>query len=63
MELDYEVRDTNDLTSYPPFIFDLFDEDDELIGKSEDYLARAIIQPSKCSLIFADRIECSLHGK
>jgi hypothetical protein len=25
IELEYEVRDINDLDSYPPFIFDVFD--------------------------------------
>ena len=27
LELEFEVRDTDDLSSYPPFIFDLWDED------------------------------------
>jgi hypothetical protein len=31
IEMDYEVRDINDLYSYPPFIFDVFDEDEEIM--------------------------------
>jgi len=27
LELDYEVRDINDLKTYPPFIIDIFDHD------------------------------------
>ena len=38
----------NDLESYPPFIFDVFDYDDDLMDSSDDYLARAIIEPEDC---------------
>jgi len=38
----------NDLNNYPPFIFDVFDEDQELMDSSDDYLARAIVQPKDC---------------
>ena len=31
IEMDYEVRDINDLYSYPPFIFDVFDQDEEIM--------------------------------
>ena len=31
IEMDYEVRDINDLYSYPPFIFDVFDKDEEIL--------------------------------
>jgi len=48
IELEYEVRDVNDLESYPPFIFDVFDYDDDLMDSSDDYLARAIIEPEDC---------------
>ena len=51
LELDYEVRDINDLESYPPFIFDVYDEDQELMDSSDDYLARAIIEPEDCSIV------------
>lgn len=45
VELDYEVRDIDDLSSYPPFILDVFDEDQELLDSTDDFLARAIINP------------------
>ena len=47
VEMDYEVRDQNDLSTYPPFILDLFDRDFDLADKlkGDDYLARAIIDP------------------
>jgi hypothetical protein len=48
LELDYEVRDINDLESYPPFIMDVFDEDQELLDSTDDFLARAIIEPEDC---------------
>lgn len=51
LELDYEVRDINDLESYPPFILDVYDEDQELLDSSDDYLARAIIEPEDCNII------------
>lgn len=51
LELDYEVRDINDLESYPPFILDVFDEDQELMDSSDDYLARAIVEPEECFTI------------
>jgi hypothetical protein len=49
LELEYEVRDTEDLSSYPPIIFDVWDED---AGKlqTDDYLGRAIINPADCSI-------------
>jgi len=50
LELEYEVRDVNDLESYPPFIFDVYDHDDDLMDSSDDYLARAIIEPEDCSI-------------
>ena len=50
LELEYEVRDINDLESYPPFIFDVYDQDEELLDSSDDYLARAIIEPENCEI-------------
>lgn len=49
--MEYEVRDMNDLESYPPFIFDIFDFDDDLLDSSDDYLARAIIEPEDCVIV------------
>ena len=50
VEMEYEVRDINDLESYPPFIFDVFDQDVDLLDSSDDYLARAIIEPENCAI-------------
>lgn len=48
--MDYEVRDINDLESYPPFLIDVYDEDQELMDSSDDFLARAIIEPEDCAV-------------
>jgi hypothetical protein len=57
VELDYEVRDINDLESYPPFILDVWDQDKELFGDNYDYLARAIIEPEDCSIMIQAQFE------
>lgn len=38
----------NDLHSYPPIIVDVYDHDDDLMDSSDDYVARAIIEPEQC---------------
>lgn len=48
IELDYEVREIDDLESYPPFILDVFDADDDLMDSTDDFLARAIVEPEDC---------------
>ena len=45
------MRDINDLKCYPPFILDVYDEDRDLLDKTDDFLARAIIQTDACSLV------------
>jgi hypothetical protein len=51
VELEYEIRDEmDDLYSYPPFIIDVFDHDDELFDSTPDYLGRAIIEPEDCQI-------------
>jgi hypothetical protein len=51
VELDYEIRgDKDDLEGFPPFVFDVYDEDNELMDRTDDYLARAIVYPSDCSI-------------
>lgn len=51
IEMEYEIRDEmDDLYSYPPFIIDVFDHDDELFDHSPDFLGRAIIEPEECSI-------------
>ena len=62
-ELDYEVRDINDFTTYPPMIVDVFDIDEHLIGKdTTDYIGRAVIHPN-CAAIKLQRDfeKCSNH--
>jgi len=51
IEMDYEVRDINDLYSYPPFILDVFDKDEELMDNDDDFLARAIVEPEDCAIV------------
>jgi len=51
LELEYEVEDFNDLTSYPPFIFDCYDFDNDVLDLSPDFLGRAIIEPEDCAVI------------
>ena len=50
IEFEYEVRDINDLESYPPFLLDLYDRDEGFLD-SDDFLARAIIEPEECSIV------------
>jgi Ca2+-dependent lipid-binding protein len=61
IDLEYEVRDIKDLESYPPFIFDLFDEDAELFDSSDDFLARAIVEPEDCVIEFPNDYKCKQH--
>jgi hypothetical protein len=51
LELEYEVEDFNDFTSYPPFIFDCYDYDNEVLDTSPDFLGRSIIEPEDCAII------------
>ena len=46
-----------DLYSYPPFIIDVFDHDDELFDSSPDYLGRAIIEPEDCQISLQSKFE------
>lgn len=50
IELDYEVDKMNDLESYPPFIIDVYDHDDDLFDSTPDFLGRAIIEPEDCAI-------------
>ena len=53
LEMEYEVRDISDPESYPPFILDVYDHDDELLDSSPDFLGRAMIEPEdpNCILV------------
>jgi hypothetical protein len=50
LEIDYEVRDFNDITTYPPFILDVFDSDTGLMDSSDDFLGRAMIFAKDCKI-------------
>ena len=64
LELEYEVDDPNDLESFPPFIFDVFDYDDDLFDSTPDYLGRAIIEPEDCSIVLQSKFEkCEDHDQ
>ena len=62
IEFEYEVRDINDLESYPPFLLDLYDRDEGFLD-SDDFLARAIIEPEECSIVTEKTFNgpCSTH--
>lgn len=64
IEILYEVRDMYDLSSYPPFILDLYDQDEEFLDNTDDFLGRAIIEPKDCSIIIQKDFEkCSVHNE
>lgn len=48
IDLEYEVENEDDVYTYPPFIFDVFDYDDDLFDKTPDFLGRAIVEPEDC---------------
>jgi len=50
LELDYEVRDFNDISTYPPFILDVFDSDTGLLDSNDDFLGRAMISAKDSKL-------------
>ena len=52
IELEYEVADVENLESYPPFIFDIYDHDDDLFDSTPDFMCRAIIEPEDCVIHF-----------
>ena len=64
IDMEYEVRDETDVWSFPPFILDVFDQDDELFDRSDDFLARGIIEPEECgeSLVLLT-VDCEEHGQ
>jgi hypothetical protein len=63
LELEYEVNDTDNLESYPPFIFDVYDHDDGLFDSEPDFLGRAIVEPEDCEIIMQKDFEtCKEHS-
>ena len=64
LELEYEVDNENDLESYPPFIFDIFDYDDDLFDSTPDFMCRAIVEPEDCSILLEkDFAICEEHNQ
>lgn len=62
-DLYYEVDDQDDLESYPPFIFDLYDKDTDLLDSTDDFLGRATIEPEDCALITQRELEAANHDE
>lgn len=64
-ELSFEVRNINDLSSYPPIICEIYDLDENmLIPDSKDYIGRAVIKPSEASIrLQKDFEKCTQHGE
>ena len=54
VDLAYEVDDADDLLSYPPFIFDVFDFDDDILDHTPDFLCRAVVEPEDCAIKMID---------
>ena len=46
--MEYEVRDIKDPDSYPPFLFDVYDEDNDFLDNTDDFLGRCQIEPELC---------------
>lgn len=62
LELDYEVADMDDLETYPPFIFDVYDHDEGIWDSTPDFLGRAIVDPENCALLMQSDFEkCEIH--
>lgn len=47
----YEVEKADDNETWPPFIFDFYDKDQQLMTDTKDFMGRAIIEPEDCSII------------
>lgn len=64
IELDYEVVKKDDLESYPPFIIDIFDHDDDLFDSTPDFMCRCIVEPEDCAILQQKDFEtCKEHGQ
>ena len=62
LELDYEVFDQDDLDSYPPFIFDVYDYDDDFFDSTPDFLGRALIEPKDSIILKQQDFEDKIHS-
>lgn len=57
VELNYEVENPADPESYPPFIFDCYDRDSDLLDSTDDFIGRALIEPEDCALVTQKELE------
>ena len=52
----------DDLETYPPFIFDVYDHDEGIWDSTPDFLGRAIVDPENCALLMQSDFEkCEIH--
>jgi hypothetical protein len=58
--MEYEVGDEKDLLTYPPFIFDIWDYDDDLLDSTDDYMCRCVVEPEDCAIMMVQE-KCKLH--
>ena len=51
-----DAEDEKNLSTFPPFILDVYDSDKDIFGKEANhkFLGRAIIEATDCSIIIAD---------
>ena len=48
VEFYYDVRMAKDPSTWPPFIFDVFDSDSGLFDHKDDFLGRAVLFHNEC---------------
>ena len=63
IDLHYEVSDPNNIDTYPPFIFDIYDHDDELFDSTPDFMCRAVIIPKEASILCFENDMIQEEGK
>ena len=54
VELLYEVENKDDKETWPPFIFDFYDKDQQLMTNTVDFMGRAIVEPEDCSILMEE---------
>ena len=45
------------LATFPPFVLDIYDFDDDLFDREPDFLCRSVIDPRECSIVFQKDFE------
>ena len=52
------------LSTFPPFVLDIYDYDDDLFDKEPDFLCRSVIDPRECNIAFQRDFEkCEEHDE